>query len=83
VAFPSVSAPFSVPAFPLDKNNSGLKILRRVGGPIRQLGAMSMYWRWSLQVLSHFCWVFWLISSNRRMDTENVVYLHSGIVLSS
>ena len=47
-----------VPEFPLDRNNSGLKILMWVGGPIPQLGAMSIYWRWSLQVLSPCCWVF-------------------------
>jgi hypothetical protein len=34
-----------VPEFPLDNNNSGLKFLRLVGGPISQLRAMSIYWR--------------------------------------
>jgi hypothetical protein len=34
MAFPSVSVPFFVSAFPLDRNNSGLKILRWVGCPI-------------------------------------------------
>ncbi|EDL41692.1 mCG148474 [Mus musculus] len=34
MAFPSVSALFFVPAFPLDRYNSGLKFLRWVGGPI-------------------------------------------------
>jgi hypothetical protein len=37
MAFPSVSAHFFfVSAFPLDKNNYGLKILRWVGGSIPQ-----------------------------------------------
>ena len=53
---------FFVPVFPLDGNNSGLKFLRWVGGPIPQ--AEPVYWRWSLQVLSPHCWVFRLISSS-------------------
>jgi hypothetical protein len=61
MAFPSVSVPFFVSAFPLDRNDSGLKFLRWVGSPIPQLGAMPVYWRWSLQILSPLCWVFWLI----------------------
>jgi hypothetical protein len=36
--------------------------LRCVGSPIPQLEAMSIYWRWSLQVLSPHCWAFWLMS---------------------
>jgi hypothetical protein len=28
------------------------------GCPIPQLGAVPIYWRWSLQVLSPLCWVF-------------------------
>jgi hypothetical protein len=51
-----------VPAFPLDRNNSGLKILRWVDGSIPQLGTMPIYWRWSLQVLSLYCWAFHLRS---------------------
>jgi hypothetical protein len=54
---------FFVPAFPLDKNNSESKFLRLVGGPILQLGAMSIYWRWSLQVPSPHGWVFQLMLS--------------------
>jgi hypothetical protein len=61
--FPSVSAPFFVPAFPLDRNNSGLKILRRVGGSIPQLGAVPIYWTRSLQALSPLCCVSWLRSN--------------------
>ena len=34
MAFPSVSAPLFVPAFSLDRSNSGLIFLRWVGGPI-------------------------------------------------
>ena len=52
-----------VPAFPLDRNNSGLKFLRWVGVPISQLGAMPINWIWSLQVLSPLCFVFQLLSS--------------------
>jgi hypothetical protein len=38
MAFPSVSALLIVPVFSLDRNNSGLKFLRWVGGPIPQPG---------------------------------------------
>ena len=37
---------------PLDRNNSGLKILRWVGGSIPQPGAMPKLWIWSIEVLS-------------------------------
>jgi hypothetical protein len=50
-----------VSEFPLDRNNTGLKILRWVDGPIIQLGAMFIYWTWSLQVVSLYCWAFWLM----------------------
>ena len=63
MAFPTVSAPFFVPAFPLDRSNSGLKILRWLGTPILQPGAGPIDWRCSLQVLSTLCWVFRLMSS--------------------
>jgi hypothetical protein len=56
------SAPLFVPVFPFDRNNSGLKILRWMSGLISQLGAMSNYLRWSLQVLSPLCWVFRVMS---------------------
>ena len=62
MAFPSVSAPLFVPAFPFDRRNSGLIFLRWVGGPILQLGAMPIYWIWSLDVLSPLCWLFWLMA---------------------
>ena len=62
MVFPSVSVPFFVPVFPLGRNISGLKSLRWVGGAIPQLVVMPIYWRWSLQVLSPLCWVFWLKS---------------------
>jgi hypothetical protein len=48
---------------PLDRDNSGLKILRWVGGPIPPLRVVPIYWRSSLQVLSPCCWVFWFMSS--------------------
>jgi hypothetical protein len=38
-----------VPEFPLDRDNSGLKILRGMDSPIPPLGAMSVFWRWSLR----------------------------------
>jgi len=34
------------------ENLSGKKL---EGGPIPQLGAMSIYWRWFLQILTPFC----------------------------
>ena len=46
-----------VPAFPLNWNNSGSKIWN-VCGLLTQLGAMSVYWRWSFQVRSAHCWAF-------------------------
>ena len=63
IAFPSVSDPCFVLAFPWDRNNSGLKILRWVNGHIPQLGAISLYWMWSLQVIFPLCWAFWLMTS--------------------
>jgi hypothetical protein len=63
MAFPSVSALLFVPAFPSDRSNSGLSILRWVGGLIPQLGAVPNLWIWSLLVLFPFCWVFQLLSS--------------------
>jgi hypothetical protein len=61
IAF-SLCSNFFVPALPLDRNNSGLKILRWVDDPILKLGAMPIYWRSSLQVLSLFCWLLKLMS---------------------
>jgi hypothetical protein len=49
MAFPSVSAPFFVPVFPLDRNSYGLKFLRWVGSPIPLL---PIYWRWPLGSIS-------------------------------
>jgi len=63
MAFPSVSDPFLVRVFSLDRKNSGLKFLRWVGGPIPQTGAVPIHWIWSLPVLSLLYWVFWLKSS--------------------
>jgi hypothetical protein len=51
MAFPSVSSLLFVPAFPFERRNSVLIILRSVTGPILQLAAMSIHWIWSL---SHF-----------------------------
>lgn len=44
-----------VPAFLLHRNNFGSKILKT---PMPPLGAQSIYWRWSLQILSPHCWAF-------------------------
>ena len=63
MTFPSVYVSFFVPVFPLNRNTSRLTILRYVGGPIPQLGAVPIYWRWFLQVLSPLCCIFWLKSS--------------------
>jgi hypothetical protein len=46
----------------LDRNISGLKTLRWLGDPIPRPGAMPIYWRWSLQVLSPLCCAFQLKS---------------------
>ena len=63
MAFSSFSSSLFVPAFPLDRKNSGLIFLRWVGSPIPQPGAVPNLWIWSLQVLSPLCWVFQLMSS--------------------
>ena len=62
MAFPSGYAPIFVPIFPLDSSSSGLKSLRRVGGPILQVGNVSILFIWFLQVLSPLCRVFQLMS---------------------
>ena len=54
MSLPSVSDTPHSPVFPLDTNISGLEILRWVGGPIPQLGAVPIYWR-PLKVLSPLC----------------------------
>jgi hypothetical protein len=46
----------------LDRNDSGLKVLRRMGGSFPQLVPVPIYWKWSLQVLFPLCWIFWLMS---------------------
>ena len=46
---------FSVPVFPLDRNNSGLKFLRWVGGPTPQMRAVLMNWvRFYLPSVGYF-----------------------------
>jgi hypothetical protein len=52
MAFLSVSAPLFVPAFLLDRNNSGLIFFRWVGILIPQTGARPNQWIWSLLILS-------------------------------
>jgi hypothetical protein len=44
MVFPSISALFFVPVFPLDRSNYGLKFLRSVGSPIPQLRAVPKLW---------------------------------------
>ena len=51
---------FFFPVFSFDKIISGLKTLRCMAGPIPQLEAMHICWKWSLQVVSPLCWGFWL-----------------------
>jgi hypothetical protein len=63
VAFPSVSAPFFIFAFPLVRRNSGLEFLRLMISPVPQLGVMPIHWVRSLQALCLLCWVFLLMSS--------------------
>jgi hypothetical protein len=63
MAFPRPMFHFFVPVFPLDRNISGLKFLRWVGGPIPKRWAMPIYWRWPLEVVSLLCWLFPLKSS--------------------
>ena len=58
MAFSSVSAPFFVPVFPLDSNNSMLKFLRSVSGPFPQKGAMHIHWGLLHQALSPLCYIF-------------------------
>jgi hypothetical protein len=53
MAFPLVYPPFLVPVFSLDRNNSGLILLRWVGGPIPQPGTVPIHCIWFLQVLFH------------------------------
>lgn len=61
--FPSISVPFFVPAFYLNRNGSGLKFLRWVGGPILSWELCLSTGTVSLQVLSALCLVFRLMSS--------------------
>ena len=78
--WPFLQSPFFVPAFPLDRRDSGLKFLKWVGGPIPQLGAMPIHWIWSLQVLSPLCWVFRLMSSQAFNVLELGRYLTSNLL---
>ena len=39
------------------------KNFKKVGGPMSQLVAISIYWRWSLQVSPLYCWAFQIRSS--------------------
>ena len=56
---------FFVPIFPLDRNKSGLKFLRKLGDSIPQLRAVPLYCMWSLKVLSPCHCVLWLMSSHQ------------------
>ena len=63
MSFPFVSTPVFVPAFPLDRSNSGLIFMRWVCDTILHPEAVPNPWIWSVQVLSPLCWVFQLIPS--------------------
>ena len=78
VAFRSVSTPLFVPVFTLYRSNSGLKILRWVGGSIPQLEAVPNLRIWSLQVFSPFCWVFQLMPYIPIGSWEGLAFLASG-----
>jgi hypothetical protein len=78
MAFPSVSTPLFVPVFPLDRNNSGLKFWRWVGGPIPQLGSCAL----SLgMVLTGSPSTLWSISANviPMGSWEALPFLASGL----
>jgi hypothetical protein len=53
----------SLSCIPLNRSNSGLKVLRTVGGPIPQPGTVPNLSKWSLEVLSSLCCIFQLMSS--------------------
>ena len=63
MAFLSVSAPFLSLDFLKIATILGQKVCKWLGGPLPQLGAMNIYWRWSLQVPSSHSWAFCLRSS--------------------
>ena len=63
MVFSSDSTLLFILCYPVDRNNSRLKILRWVGGSIPQPGAMPKLWIWSIEVLSPLWWVFQLMSS--------------------
>jgi hypothetical protein len=63
MAFPLVCAPLFIPAFPLERSNSGLICLRLVHDPIVQPGTVPNLWVWFLQVLFPLCWAFQLMLS--------------------
>jgi hypothetical protein len=56
MAFLSVSAPFFVPAFPLERDNTELKIFRWMGGLFPPQGAMPFYWRFYLNAVGYFAY---------------------------
>lgn len=55
--------------FPLDRINSGIRFWKWLGNPLPQLGAMSIYWSWSLMISSPNCWAFWLMSCILSLDS--------------
>jgi hypothetical protein len=63
IAISSVSAPFYVPAFSLDSNNSELNFLKWINDPILPLVAMSIYWGCFHQFLAPYCRAFQRTSS--------------------
>jgi hypothetical protein len=69
----------SIYVFPFESKNSGLKILRWVGGPISQLEVMFIYW-WYF--ISPLCWVYQIMSSSLELD-KFLLPLHLGHSSSS
>jgi len=45
-----------------------VKNFEMVGGLILQLGAVPIYWRWPVQILSPFVWVFLVISCGESLE---------------
>jgi hypothetical protein len=66
MTFPSDSDPLFVSAFPLNRKDSGLKLLRFMGAPVPPVGiamppqeiAMPIYWRWSYKFYLPFVGYF-------------------------
>ena len=60
---PSVFILLFIPAFPFDRRNSGLVLVRWEGVSIPQMKTVPIYWMWSLHFLYLLCWVFQVMLS--------------------